>query len=494
MPISQLRLTWNEVDYKLRYGIYEQTLGYISYVVNVGYKSKAACKVLNQTGNTRKAHEFTSLQLALSFHSALQINPKYDLLAMHDQSSSRQVQDGTPSRRNTARRNSIAADQAAAALQKVIEVDATPKQRYARKTWSKHVPCLARCWKTDSANQEHARSKDVVDAPSTGFGGGPENPDTVYYLAYGSNLCAETFQGKRGIKPLAQLNVVVPDLVMTFDLPGLPYMEPCFANTRYRKQATTTPGVTAESDLEKAPLLSSGGPPKYHKDRWKKGLVGVVYEVTKEDYATIIATEGGGASYQDVVVDCYELPLDTDTVPEDPSLTSSPFKAHTLFSPAILPSPPGQPPAKGGGRISRPDPGYAQASARYLKLITDGADEHQLPADYKKYLHELRPYTITTNKQKLGQFIFVSIWSPIVMTIIGMEKVLADKNGKSPAWLVELLGAVFKAVWASYDLFFKGLFGDGERTIEADPDDGDGEGSQNGYMSLDEKRLGNRYK
>lgn len=413
---------------------------------------------------------------------------------MRDQSPLIQVGDGALFHRNTARRGSIDADQAAAALQKVIEVDATPKRRYIRKTWNKHLPCLPRCWKTDSAIEEHiASEEDGVDAASTEFGGGPENPNTVYYLAYGSNLCAETFQGKRGIKPLAQLNVVVPELVMTFDLPGLPYVEPCFANTRYRKQATTTPTITAKLDLEKAPLLSSGVPPEYHKDRWRKGLVGVVYEVTKQDYATIIATEGGGASYQDVVVDCYELPLDTDTVPEDPSSSSSPFKAHTLFSPAIPPSPPGQPPPKSGGRIARPDPGYAQASARYLKLITDGADEHQLPTEYKKYLHELRPYTITTTKQKLGQFIFVSIWSPIIMTIIGMEKALADKKGRSPAWLVELLGAVFKAVWASYDLFFKGLFGDGERTIEGNEGDEDGERGPNGYMSLDEKRYGNQY-
>lgn len=414
---------------------------------------------------------------------------------MRNQSSSIQVRDGTPSHRNPARRNSIAADQAAVALQKFIEVDATPKRRYGRKTWSKHLPCLARCGKIDSGVEEHAASQNVVDAASRELGGGPENPDTVLYLAYGSNLCAETFQGKRGIKPLAQLNVVVPELVMTFDLAGLPYVEPCFANTRYRKQTTTIPAVTAESDLEKAPLLNSGGSPRYHKDGWKKGLVGVVYEVTKEDYAIIIATEGGGASYQDVEVDCYELPVGTDTVPEDPNSSSTPFKAHTLFSPAIPPSPPGQLPPKSGGRISRPDPSYAQASARYLKLITDGADEHQLPAEYKKYLHELRPYTITTTKQELGRFISVTIWSPIVMTIFGLEKFLADKKGKSPAWLVELLGAIFKAVWASYDLFFKGLFGDGERTIEEDEDDGDGDGDGERsptYMSLDEKRQGHR--
>ncbi|KAI4240334.1 MAG: hypothetical protein LQ352_007654, partial [Teloschistes flavicans] len=35
---------------------------------------------------------------------------------------------------------------------------------------------------------------------------------TYLYLAYGSNLAASTFQGTRGIRPLAALNVVVPEL------------------------------------------------------------------------------------------------------------------------------------------------------------------------------------------------------------------------------------------------------------------------------------------
>ena len=98
---------------------------------------------------------------------------------------------------------------------------------------------------------------------------------TILYLAYGSNLCAETFKGRRGIKPLSAVNVHVPSLDLTFDLPGIPYTEPCFANTRYH-----LPPSHSDSD--------------YHKDRWHKGLIGVVYEVTPEDYRTIIATEGGG--------------------------------------------------------------------------------------------------------------------------------------------------------------------------------------------------------
>ena len=32
--------------------------------------------------------------------------------------------------------------------------------------------------------------------------------------------------------------------------------------------------------------------------------------------------------------------------------------------------------------------------------------------------------------------------------------------------MVRITGAVFRGVWISYDGFFRGLFGDGERTIE----------------------------
>jgi hypothetical protein len=268
---------------------------------------------------------------------------------------------------------------------------------------------------------------------------------TVLYLAYGSNLCRETFREKRGIKPVSQVNVVVPQLVMTFDLPGLPYTEPCFANTRYRQMPA------AENSIVTA------GKEGYYRDLWHKGLVGVVYEVTLADYAHIIATEGGGASYKDVLVDCYALPDDPSVlVPIVPS--GNPFKAHTLFAPAGL--------ASQGGRLTRPDPDYAQPSPRYLKLINDGADELTLPYEYQDYLHSIHGYQMTTTKQRLGQFIFLSIWAPLIAFVFGAGRIFADKKGKYPPWLTTLAANIFIGAWASYDSFFKGLFGDGERTME----------------------------
>ena len=231
------------------------------------------------------------------------------------------------------------------------------------------------------------------------------------------------------------MNVHVPSLDLKFDLPGIPYMEPCFANTQYRNTLPST------SD--------------YHKDRWHKGLIGVFYEATPEDYRTIIATEGGGASYQDVMVPCYGIPPGTTSVGSQPS--GVPFTAHTLLAPSDN---------KGKGRsISRPDPSYAQASARYLKLITDGAEEHELPAEYMAFLYNLRPYTITTYRQKIGQALFMTTWLPLVMLLFGLAKTTSDKEGKIPKWLVLIHGVVFRLLWASYDNVYKKTFGDGERTM-----------------------------
>lgn len=285
---------------------------------------------------------------------------------------------------------------------------------------------------------------------------------TVLYLAYGSNLSIETFRGKRGIKPISQINVQVPCLRLTFDLPGIPYAEPCFANSGSRDPENDPPTESRTVLNEKTPLLqATSEKEEYRKDAWHKGLIGVVYEVTPEDYAHIIATEGGGAAYHDILVYCHPFASADPHAPVPRNPTLPPFKAHTLFAPA---TPPGEPP-KHRGRFQRPDTSYAQPSARYLKLITDGAAELDLPHEYREYISSIRPYTMTSAKQRVGQFVFLSLWAPLIMATLAMAAIFQDEDGKSPEWLVTVSGAIFKGAWDSYDNFFKKLFGDGERSI-----------------------------
>ncbi|ORY16216.1 hypothetical protein BCR34DRAFT_557364 [Clohesyomyces aquaticus] len=294
-----------------------------------------------------------------------------------------------------------------------------------------------------------------------------EKGKTVLYLAYGSNLCKETFREKRGIKPLAQVNVLVPELKLTFDLPGVPYLEPCFANSAMRDPSETK--TEERNQVERT---------DYHKDRWHKGLVGCVYEVTPSDYAHIIATEGGGSAYKDILITCYLLP-DSDSVPSSP--TSAPFKAHTLFAPVAESKSTSALSFHTTDRFSRPDPSYAQPSARYLKLITDGASELSLPVEYQKYLSEIRSYTMTTKRQELGQKFFLSTWMPFIGLIFALQAKFQDDKGRSPKWLVAISSMIFLCMWVSYDVAYRRIFGDGERT-EAQGEDTDNETSRSKWF------------
>lgn len=320
---------------------------------------------------------------------------------------------------------------------------------------------------------------------------------TVLYLAYGSNLCAQTFLGQRGIRPISAVNVSAPSLRLTFDLPGVPYKEPCFANTAPRKipkvpkPPTLPPGFDPPQYLfppsTKTDAQRSGDP------AWNMGLIGVVYEVTPEDYTTIVKTEGGGSSYQDILCPCIPIPQKVG-MPEKPPYPGlpRPFLAHTLYAPRI-PTKPGDGDEDEVGRADdddndddgddkspldkltdwwremllkpmRPDPDYAQPSARYLKLIMDGAAEHGLPDDYQAWLARLQPYTITTFRQSIGQYLFLWLVLPIVGILIALCGWLADDRGHVPAWLGLILETVFHLVWLAYDGLLKPMFGDGERT------------------------------
>ncbi|RMZ78165.1 hypothetical protein DV738_g4035, partial [Chaetothyriales sp. CBS 135597] len=286
---------------------------------------------------------------------------------------------------------------------------------------------------------------------------------TVLYLAYGSNLSAETFRGKRGIQPLSQVNVVVPELCMNFNLPGIPYSEPCFANTEYRESTTIL------APEQKPKVSSSVADADHHDDKihWTKGLVGVVYEVTKTDYAHIIATEGGGSGYQDVVVDCYALSRNpNDQVPCYRYATATtaattaavtPFKAHTLL-------------ASESQQLPGRQHSYAQPSERYLKLIQAGAAEHALPHEYQAYLAQIHPFRITTTRQRIGRFLFLAIWSPVfAFLFFGFAEIFANPDdGTYPEWFARLQNGTISTCWACYDWLFRPVFGEGERTIGDD--------------------------
>ena len=85
------------------------------------------------------------------------------------------------------------------------------------------------------------------------------------------------------------------------------------------------------------------------------------------------------------------------------------------------------------------------------------------------------------------------IWLPLITAAFRLNSVFGDEDGKAPAWLVAVTGALFRGMWMSYDGVFYKLFGDGERTVYEDEDEDD-ESVQSGpsikYNAIDEKGKG----
>jgi hypothetical protein len=69
--------------------------------------------------------------------------------------------------------------------------------------------------------------------------------------------------------------------------------------------------------------------------------------------------------------------------------------------------------------------------------------------------------------------------------VFGLTKIFADEDGRVPSWLVVVLNAVFAGVWRSYDLGFKRVCGDGERTeglVDGDDPENEIGGREKGGM------------
>ena len=357
---------------------------------------------------------------------------------------------------------------AGAALAELEDVEFTPPADDAA-AGSRHEPLLPRLLRFINrfgrrAPPPQPRSSEPLPEfhPAEPQGGGPATPN-ILYLAYGSNLCAATFQDSRGIRPRAAANVWVPELELVFDLPGVPYGEPCFANTRFRARhdaarvlpnGDTAPnGGVKDRDALLAPATAEPAASSATALGWDAGLVGVVYEVTAADFAHVIATEGGGSSYADVEVACHLLPRGE---PFDPATAAArpTFTAHTLL-------------AKGDDAYHRRRGSHgAQASRRYLGLLQTGAREHRLPAQYRRWLAGLQPYTATGARQTAGGRLLALLFYPAIMALFLLQRLTADAEGRAAPWVVRLLKALFAAVWVAYDWFFKPVFGDGERTVE----------------------------
>ncbi|KAL5480545.1 hypothetical protein ACEPAI_1815 [Sanghuangporus weigelae] len=275
----------------------------------------------------------------------------------------------------------------------------------------------------------------------------------LWYLAYGSNLNSSVFKERRGIKPLEERHVLVEGLELTFDLPGLPYVEPRFANCRFATGSSDNALVSGNDDkaaefVQCRSDIDLNGP-------WtgEGALIGVAYLVTPKDFACVVKTEGGGSGYKMVSVQgrVFRKEVNPGEKKDRIEVTGETVHAYTLFAPE---------------ENIRTQSG--QPSVRYLTLIREGAEEHKLPPSFLAYLESVAPYSATTFRQKLGAVVTVALVAPPFIVVLLLGLAFAHKDGSSPRLINKARGKLMGFIWRVYGRCMLRLFGDGERAMDKD--------------------------
>ncbi|KAF9904134.1 hypothetical protein EC991_003011 [Linnemannia zychae] len=269
-------------------------------------------------------------------------------------------------------------------------------------------------------------------------------PETIWYLAYGSNMDPKVFSGRRKIKPLESLVVTVPNYWLSFDIGGIPFVEPCFASIlkmnhsrMHQKEyalevhSRTMHGREFVWDEEHREHPARSYPPV---------LQGVAHKITLRDWQLVIQSEGGWGhdvptGYNQIQVDC---------VRHD---NKEHLRAFVLESrPASVKT-------------------HCQPSARYKNLLTSGAAHHHLDASYQQYLANIVPYECTGARSKIARVLFTAISSPMILLfaviVLRNRGKPVEQHTRPPYWAAWIFDKVGRLSAAIHDVLIAPVFGSG---------------------------------
>lgn len=161
-------------------------------------------------------------------------------------------------------------------------------------------------------------------------------PEYVYNFAYGSNMNHAVLTGRRKICPAESIPAVLSGWQLTFDLRGIPAVEPAFGNIK--------PNPAAE-------------------------IHGVAHKITGEEFRHLLSTEGGGG----VSSDGY--------IPTLFNVTA--YDGRTISAYALV--------------VKQTSPNISShmilPSSRYINLLITGAKHHNIHPQYIQYLESLPFHT-----------------------------------------------------------------------------------------------------
>ncbi len=224
----------------------------------------------------------------------------------------------------------------------------------------------------------------------------PSNyPEYVYNFAYGSNMHPNVLSGRRKLQPIESIPGVLEGWQLTFDLRGVPGVEPCFGNIKENPQSE---------------------------------IHGVLHKLTSKDFKRLIATEGGSREN----VNGY-IPTKVNVHAYDGRMIEAYALVVRRTSSSILNQ-------------------HALPSARYMGLLRNGATHYKIHPLYIEYLQSLpsnernKPIMILVIIEILLLILLFSpIWIPVVIYYL-----CTKQKRKARAFFFTL---IMVNVWRIYRFF-----------------------------------------
>ncbi|KAF9112659.1 hypothetical protein BGX27_003004 [Mortierella sp. AM989] len=240
--------------------------------------------------------------------------------------------------------------------------------------------------------------------------------DTIWYLAYGSNMDPNVLTEWRKIQPIESKKVVVPEYWLSFDFNGVPFMEPCFASVLKKDLSRIHDKNYAQFVHDRC---CYGQEFVWNQDHPEKSypptLQGVAHKITLREWTLIIQSECGWGhyvptSYKHIEVNCSGIDLN-ENIPAQ-ILVARPTAIRTRCQPSL----------------------------RYKNILVAGAAHHGLDPIYQDYLMKIIPYACTGLRSKVAKSVFFIFNIPIVIAFALLIRVNkgrpADQHVQPPFWMV----------------------------------------------------------
>ncbi|KAF9971799.1 hypothetical protein BGZ73_005148 [Actinomortierella ambigua] len=283
-----------------------------------------------------------------------------------------------------------------------------------------------------------------------------KDQDTVWYLAYGSNMDPSVLTGRRKITPIESVAVKVPDYWLSFDIAGVPFVEPCFGSILKKDKSRLDDREYAYEVYTRTRYGTEfRWDPKNPEASYPPDLQGVIHRITVADWQQVIRTEGGWGhdiptGYDMIDVECF--PYSTkgrDTTTNTIDFSRSVMAKVLIARPLSIRS-------------------HCQPTARYLGLLTTGAEIHGLEPSYQNYLSSLVPYECTGKLTKVGRALFVLFSAPIVLGftfVFSRQKRMAKRPRSEqtppPYWMAWYIDKASRWSATVHDYIMAPIFGSG---------------------------------